>query len=89
MRRLKLAVSPAVLMIVAAPAIAGPEKVAFPAYQTHGLYTVLDQPDIKELREAYINPEALRAVPQGRHPRRADDPAGQDEEVQRTPPPRP
>ena len=60
-------------MIVAAPAIAGPEKVAFPAYQTHGLYTVLDQPDIKELREAYINPE---------HPRRADDPAGQDEAVQ-------
>jgi hypothetical protein len=64
-RRLKLALSPAVLIIVAAPAAAGPEKVAFPAYQTHVLYSVLDQPDIKELREAYVNLEALKAIKPG------------------------
>jgi hypothetical protein len=65
LRRLKLTVSPAVLMMVAAPADAGPDKVAFPAYQTHVLYSVLDQPDIKELREAYINLEALKAIKPG------------------------
>lgn len=64
MRRL-IAVPAAILFIVTTSATAGPEKVAFPAYQTHVLYTVLDQPDIKELREAYVNPEALKAVRPG------------------------
>ena len=59
------AVPAAILFVVATSASAGPEKVAFPAYQTHVLYTVLDQPEIKELREAYINPEALKAVKPG------------------------
>lgn len=62
----RLSVVPAVALFIATTsATAGPEKVAFPAYQTHVLYTVLDQPDIKELREAYVNPEALKAVRPG------------------------
>ena len=55
----------AVLLVVVAPALAGTEKVALPNYQTHVLYSVLDQPDIKELREAYINPEAFKALKPG------------------------
>lgn len=46
-------------------ATAGPEKVAFPAYQTHVLYDVLDQPENKEIRELYVNPEALRGLKEG------------------------
>ena len=53
------------VFIVIASATAGPEKVRFPAYQTHVLYDVLDQPDINEIREAYINPEALKNVRPG------------------------
>lgn len=64
MRRLA-EVSTAILFVLTTAATAGPEKVAFPAYQTHVLYTVLDQPDIKELREAYINREAFRALKPG------------------------
>ncbi len=51
MRRLAV-VSITILFILTTSVTAGQEKVAFPAYQTHVLYTVLDQPDIKELREA-------------------------------------
>jgi hypothetical protein len=54
-----------VLVVATTPVMAGTEKVAFPQYQTHVLYNVLDQPDIKELREAYINPEALKAIKPG------------------------
>jgi hypothetical protein len=46
-------------------AIAGAEKVAFPAYQTHVLYDVLDQPENKEVRELYVNPEALKSLKAG------------------------
>ena len=60
-------------LIVITSAVAGPEKVAFPAYQTHVLYDVLDQPennaDIghagKEVRELYVNPEALKNLKSG------------------------
>jgi Cytochrome P460 len=45
--------------------IAGADKVAFPAYQTHVLYDVLDQPENKEVRELYVNPEALKNLKQG------------------------
>ena len=55
----------AILFILTTSATAGPEKVAFPAYQTHVLYSVLDQPDIKELREGYINREAFKALKPG------------------------
>jgi hypothetical protein len=47
-------------LVIISLAIAGAEKVAFPAYQTHVLYDVLDQPDNKEIRELYVNPEALK-----------------------------
>jgi Cytochrome P460 len=55
----------ALLFLVTASATAGTEKVAFPAYQTHVLYDVLDQPDIKEIREAYINAAALKGIRPG------------------------
>jgi hypothetical protein len=59
MKRL-VVVPTAILFILTTSATAGPEKVAFPAYQTHVLYTVLDQPDIKELREGYITRKLSR-----------------------------
>lgn len=55
----------AIFFTVTASATAGTEKVAFPAYQTHVLYDVLDQPEIKEIREAYINAEALKGIRPG------------------------
>src|SRR5262245_39029430 len=45
--------------------IAGADKVAFPPYQAHVLYDVLDQPENKEVRELYVNPEALKNLKQG------------------------
>ena len=52
---------------------AGPDKVKFPHYQTHVLYDVLDQPENnadlghigKEVRELYVNPEALKGLKAG------------------------
>jgi hypothetical protein len=64
MRR-SVAVPATILIVVATSVSAGQEKVAFPAYQTHVLYSVLDQPEIKEVREGYINLEALKAVKPG------------------------
>lgn len=55
-------VTTSLLIVVAS---AGREKVVFPAYQTHVLYDVIDQPDIQEIREAYINPEALKNLRPG------------------------
>jgi hypothetical protein len=46
-------------------AIAGPDKVKFPHYQTHVLYDVLDQPENKEVRELYVNAEALKDLRAG------------------------
>lgn len=53
------------LSIVVTGAIAGADKVAFPAYQDYMLYGVLDQPDIKEVRELYVNAEALKGLKAG------------------------
>lgn len=64
MRRFRV-LPAAILFLVTASATAGTEKVAFPAYQTHVLYDVLDQPEIKEIREAYINAEALKGIRPG------------------------
>lgn len=55
----------AILFTVTASATAGTEKVTFPDYQTHVLYDVLDQPEIKEIREAYTNAEALKGIRPG------------------------
>jgi hypothetical protein len=52
-------------LVVASLALAGANKVALPAYQTHVLYDVLDQPENKEIRELYVNPEALKSFKQG------------------------
>jgi hypothetical protein len=65
--RLLNAISTAIVLITTTLSIAGEEKVNFPAYQTHILYDVLDQPEIKEIREAYINLEALKNLKPG-HP---------------------
>ena len=64
MRRLNVILA-VIVLLDTNPAIAGQEKVAFPAYQTHVLYDVLDQPDIKEIREAFVNPEALKNIKPG------------------------
>ena len=53
------------LFIVPPSATAGPDKVKFPIYQTHILYDVLDQPENKEVRELYVNPEALKGLKPG------------------------
>ena len=64
MKRLDI-ISAAIVLIGTTLAIAGEEKVVFPAYQTHVLYDVLDQPDVKEIREAFINPQALKDIKPG------------------------
>jgi hypothetical protein len=53
------------LLLFASSTMAGPEKVAFPPYQTHMLYTVADRPDIKEVRDVYANPEASKMARAG------------------------
>src|SRR5262247_1067846 len=53
------------LVTVVSSATAGPEQVNFPVYQTHVLYDVLDQPENKEVRELYVNPEALKSLKGG------------------------
>ena len=64
-----LAVSSSVITIsflaIVSSASAGPDKVKFPQYQTHVLYDVLDQPEIKEVRELYVNAEALKGLKAG------------------------
>ena len=46
-------------------AAADTDQIAFPLYQTHVLYAVYDLPRTKQVREAYINPEALKHVRPG------------------------
>jgi hypothetical protein len=53
------------LSVFVALAHADREKVDFPAYQGHVLYDVLDQPDVGEIREAYIDPESLKKYQPG------------------------
>lgn len=48
------------MLLVAVPVMAGPEKVIFPLYQTHVLVTIVDRPDIKEVRDVYATPEAIK-----------------------------
>jgi hypothetical protein len=51
--------------VVMTLATAGPEKVAFPNYQTQVLYDVLDKLEDKEIMEFYVNPEALKQIRPG------------------------
>ena len=46
-------------------ATAGPDNVKFPVYQTHVLYDVQDQPENKEVRELYVNADALKGLKAG------------------------
>jgi plastocyanin len=58
----------AVALVLGASRInAGPEKVAFPAnYRDHVLYATIDRYDIKQYRELYGTPDAVRAAREGK-----------------------
>jgi plastocyanin len=64
----KLAVVTALILATgAARSSAGPEKVGFPAgYKDHVLYTIVDRYDIKQYRELYGTPDAIKAMKEGR-----------------------
>lgn len=47
------------------PSTAGPEKITFPDYTKHVLYYNLDRPDVKQVRDLYVNPEALKPSKDG------------------------
>lgn len=56
-----------IFLLIAAPTSAGPEKVAFPSgYKSHVLYTTVDRPDVKQYRELFATPEALKAAKEGK-----------------------
>jgi hypothetical protein len=54
-------------LLAAASAVAGPEKVALPKdYRTRfTLFSIVDRPDLKGVRFAYVNPEALQSARPG------------------------
>ena len=52
-------------LVLALPSMAGPEKIAFPDFKKHVLYHNLDRPDNKQVRDLYINPEALKPAKDG------------------------
>jgi hypothetical protein len=39
--------------------------VAFPLYQRHALFAVVDRPDIKEVRDIYATPQAVKMARSG------------------------
>lgn len=46
---------------------AGPEKIAFPAgHRSHVLYATMDRYDVKQYREFYGTPEAVKAAREGK-----------------------
>jgi hypothetical protein len=68
MTRRVLLSSVGALLALTVSAAAGPEKVAFPSsYKSHVLYTTVDRPDNKTVRDLYASPEAARAAAAG-HP---------------------
>lgn len=55
-----------VVMLLAAPIPADPEKVAFPSgYKGQVLYTAVDRSDTKQVRDIYASPEAIKAAKAG------------------------
>src|SRR5262245_25051914 len=62
---LAIALGAVAVFAVVTLAIAGAEKVAFPVYQGHVLYEVLDKHQDKEIMEFYIDREALQRLKQG------------------------
>ena len=67
---LSLAVSAACVaggVLIAAVGVAGPENIRFPeGYEKGALYATVDRPDIKQYRELWSTPEAVKAVREGR-----------------------
>jgi Cytochrome P460 len=54
------------VFLLATVASAGPEKVRFPAnYKQHVLYTTVDRPDNKTVRDIYASPDSARAAAAG------------------------
>ena len=52
--------------LVAATGMAGPENIRFPEGFEQGVrYAVVDRHDIKQYRELYATPEAVKAVRDG------------------------
>lgn len=55
------------LLLFAIPTTAGPEKVSFPSgYKSELLYTTVDRPDNKQVRDIYTSLEAIKAAKTGR-----------------------
>jgi plastocyanin len=55
------------LAVLTVPSAAGPEKISFPAaWKDHVLYATIDRYDIKQYREIYGTPEAVKAVRDGK-----------------------
>lgn len=52
-------------LAIALPSAGGPEKIVFPDYKKHVLYHNLDRPDVKQVRDLYVNAEALRPAKDG------------------------
>jgi len=53
--------------LIAATGMAGPDKISFPdGYEKGVLYAVVDRHDIKQYRELYSTPEAVKAVREGK-----------------------
>jgi plastocyanin len=62
-----LLVAMASLTVGASRIDAGPEKIVFPAnYKDHVLYATIDRYDIKQYRELYGTPDAVRAAKEGK-----------------------
>jgi hypothetical protein len=53
------------LALLAVRSVAGPEKVMFPVYQNQVLVTIVDRPDIKEVRDVYATQEAVETARAG------------------------
>ena len=53
--------------LLAATGMAGPDKISFPdGYEKGVLYAVVDRHDIKQYRELYSTPEAVKSVREGK-----------------------
>lgn len=55
------------LSALAVPTSAGPDKIRFPEdHMSHVLYTTVDRYDIKQYRELYGTPDAVKAMKEGK-----------------------
>ena len=62
-----LTVITVLVFLAAVPGGAGPEKIVFPAnYKDHVLYATIDRYDVKQYRELYSTPEAVKAAREGK-----------------------